>query len=127
MRPLTPQDEDHRSPVEDRLRAAFAARAALVTYRDLRRDEPPRGRGWGVRRVRGIAVAGFGAAVAVAAAYLLAVAPGGQVAPAPVQPARPPGIGVPTTPPTPRPAAPSTPSVAETGDAPGPAGAPREG
>ncbi|MBX9424800.1 MULTISPECIES: hypothetical protein [Streptomyces] len=123
MRPLTPHDEDRRSPVEDRLRAAFAARAALVTYRDLRRDAPPRGRAWGARRVRGVVLAGLGAAVAVAAAYLLVLAPGGPVTPAPVPPARSPGVGVPTTPPTPRPAAPPTPSVAGSG-APGPLGPP---
>ncbi|MFJ8662201.1 hypothetical protein [Streptomyces sp. NPDC093795] len=128
MRPLTPHDEDHRSPTEDRLRAAFAARAALVTYRDLRHDEAPRGRRWGTRRVRGVVFAGLGAAAAVAAAYLLVLTPAGPVTPAPVPPARPPGVGVPTTSPPPRPAAPSTastPSVADSGDpSPGPLGRP---
>lgn len=56
---------------EERLRAAFAARAALVTYRDLRREEPPRGRSRGTRRVRGFVLAGLGSVAAAAAAYAL--------------------------------------------------------
>ncbi|KQX57848.1 MULTISPECIES: hypothetical protein [unclassified Streptomyces] len=112
MRPQTPSAGDHGSPVEERLRAALAARAALVTYRELRRDEPPQGRAWGTRRVRGLAFAGLGAAAAVAAAYLLGSSPGGALNPAPEPPARPPGVVIhpkpETTPlPTPGPVGPS--------------------
>ncbi|MEU6981794.1 MULTISPECIES: hypothetical protein [unclassified Streptomyces] len=117
MRPQTPFAGDHDSPVEERLRAALAARAALVTSRELRRDEPPRGRTRGTRRVRRLAFAGLGAAAAVAAAYLLGVLPGGVPSPAPEPPARPPGI---VEHPTPRPAPPPSsgpvaPSVTEGG------------
>ncbi|MFF5286819.1 hypothetical protein [Streptomyces sp. NPDC013171] len=79
-------------PVEERLRAALAARAALVTYRDLRGDAPPQGRGWGTHRVRAVAFAVLGAVAAVAAACLLALFPDGPAAPAPVLPARSPVI-----------------------------------
>ncbi|MEF9883358.1 hypothetical protein [Streptomyces sp. P9-A4] len=117
MRPQTPSAGDHGSPVEERLRAALTARAALVTYRELRRDEPPRGRAWGTRRVRGLAFAGLGAAAAVAAAYLLGASPGGVLSPAPEPPARPPGIVIrpkPATTPLPS-AGPVTPSVESDG------------
>ncbi|WP_369144645.1 hypothetical protein [Streptomyces sp. R44] len=99
------------SPVEERLRAALAARAALVTHRELRRDAPPQGRGWGTRRVRAVAVAVFGAAAAVAAVCVLVLFPDGPAAPAPVLPARTPvRTAVPPVP-TPAPAAPVVPSV----------------
>ncbi|MFC9385266.1 hypothetical protein [Streptomyces venezuelae] len=96
---------------EERLRAAFAARAALVTYRDLRREEPPRGRSRGTRRVRGFVLAGLGSVAAAAAAYALFLGPdGGAATPPPVLPARPPGVGVPSPEvpgPTPGPVGPS--------------------
>ncbi|MER5968111.1 hypothetical protein [Streptomyces sp. NPDC002057] len=106
---MRPHTEAPRTPAEERLRAAFAARAALVTHRDLRRDAPPRGRSWGTRRVRGAAFAALGAAVAVAAAYLLVLASVGPVAPAPAPPARPPGSSESPVRPTPPPD-PATPS-----------------
>ncbi|WP_329570603.1 hypothetical protein [Kitasatospora sp. NBC_01266] len=89
-------EEDRRSATEDRLRAALAARAALVTHADLRHDVPPQGRGWGVRRVRGIALGALGVAAAVAAGCVLVLLPGHSSAPAPVQPARSPGITSPS-------------------------------
>ncbi|MFF5921869.1 hypothetical protein ACFY8C_26490 [Streptomyces flavochromogenes] len=107
---MRPRAEDPLTVTEERLRAAFAARAALVTYRDLRRDEPPEGRSWGLRRVRGIAFASLGAvaaAAAVAAAYLLFLVPAGTVSPTPAPPARPPGVGESPVTPTPSPVAPS--------------------
>ncbi|MEU7292444.1 hypothetical protein AB0A76_04435 [Streptomyces exfoliatus] len=125
MRPLTPPHrEDTPSAVEDRLRAALAARAALVTYRDLRRDAPPGERRWGTRRVRGFALAGLGAAAALAAAYLLVLLPGGPADPDPAPPARTPGVSEPTAPatPTPQPSRtphPVAPTVAPPGTGPG--------
>ncbi|WP_328944302.1 hypothetical protein OG259_25030 [Streptomyces sp. NBC_00250] len=115
---MRPHAEEPRTATEERLRAAFAARADLVTYRDLRCDAPPRGRTWGLRRVRGVAFAGLGAAAAVAAAYLLVLLPGGPVAPTPAPPARPPGVSEPPLTPTP---APADPSVADPGAVPQPA------
>ncbi|MFD7223440.1 hypothetical protein ACFV9P_20845 [Streptomyces sp. NPDC059892] len=88
--------DDRRLATEDRLRAALAARAALVTHRDLRPEAPPQGRGWSVRRVRGVALAGLGVAAAVVAIYLTALLPGGPREPAPVPPARTPGITEPS-------------------------------
>ncbi|MEU5434166.1 hypothetical protein AB0G73_12420 [Streptomyces sp. NPDC020719] len=88
---------------DERVRAALAARAALVTHHDLRRDAPPQGRSWGVRRVRRVAYAVVGAAAAVTAAVYLLVLPGGSPAPAP--PAHAPGITEP---------APSTPTPGQT-------------
>ncbi|MFJ9212779.1 hypothetical protein [Streptomyces sp. NPDC102264] len=88
--------EDRRLATEDRLRAALAARAALVTHRDLRHDAPPQGRAWSMRRVRGVALAGLGVAAAVVAIYLSALLPGGPREPAPVPPARTPGITEPS-------------------------------
>ncbi|MFD9649116.1 hypothetical protein ACFWWN_37375, partial [Streptomyces sp. NPDC059082] len=64
------------SPVEERLRAALAARAALVGHRDLRRADPPRGRRWGTHRIRAVASVVLGAAAAVAAVCVLALLPG---------------------------------------------------
>ncbi|MFD3994812.1 hypothetical protein [Streptomyces sp. NPDC058548] len=107
---MRPRAEDPLTVTEERLRAAFAARAALVTYRDLRRDEPPEGRSWGLRRVRGVAFASLGAvaaAAAVAAAYLLFLVPAGTVSPTPAPPARPPGVSESPVTPTPSPVAPS--------------------
>ncbi|WP_395360975.1 hypothetical protein ACHGLA_14655 [Streptomyces sp. YH02] len=107
---MRPRAEDPLTVTEERLRAAFAARAALVTYRDLRRDEPPEGRGWGLRRVRGVAFASLGAvaaAAAVAAAYLLFLVPSGTVSPTPAPPARPPGVSESPVRPTPSAVAPS--------------------
>ncbi|WP_435969694.1 hypothetical protein [Streptomyces sp. Qhu_M48] len=113
---MRPRTETPHTPTEERLRAAFAARAALVTHRDLRRDAPPRGRSWGTRRVRGAAFAALGAAAAVAAAYLLVLASVGPVAPAPAPPARPPGSSEPPVRPTPSPPpAPATPSPSVAG------------
>lgn len=118
MRPQTPPAAGHDSPVEERLRAALTARAALVTYHELRRAEPPQGRATGTRRVRALAFAGLGAAGAVAAAYLLGAFPGGLLDPAPAPPARPPGIVErPTITPTPATTpGPAAPSVTEGGD-----------
>ncbi|MFD7118757.1 hypothetical protein ACFWAA_17195 [Streptomyces sp. NPDC059922] len=111
--------DDRRLATEDRLRAALAARAALVTHRDLRPEEPPQGRGWSVRRVRGVALAGLGVAAAVVAIYLTALLPGGPREPAPVPPARTPGITEPSA---------ATPEVevrpGEQGSAPGGQGSP---
>ncbi|MFD9487245.1 hypothetical protein ACFWBX_25400 [Streptomyces sp. NPDC059991] len=88
MKPLA---EDRRSAAEDRVRAALAARASLVTHHDLSHEAPPQGRSWGVRRVRGVAFAALGVAAAVVAVCLL-VLPGGPLAPAPAPPAHAPGI-----------------------------------
>ncbi|MFI8767996.1 hypothetical protein ACIGN6_24210 [Streptomyces sp. NPDC053792] len=99
------------SPVEDRLRAAFAARAALVTSRDLRRAAPPRGRRWGTRRVRALAFTALGAAAAVAAVCVLVLLPDGPVAPDPVLPARTPVHTDAPPVPTPAPEVPVVPSV----------------
>ncbi|WP_406058964.1 hypothetical protein OG462_18660 [Streptomyces sp. NBC_01077] len=108
MRPHAEGRQDPLTVTEERLRAAFAARAALVTYRDLRHDEPPQGRSRGLRRVRGLAFASLGAVAAVAAAYLLVVlVPGSTVAPTPAPPARPPGISKSPVTPTPAVVAPS--------------------
>ncbi|MCX5226667.1 hypothetical protein [Streptomyces sp. NBC_00233] len=107
---MRPRAEDPLTVTEERLRAAFAARAALVTYRDLRRDEPPEGRSWGLRRVRGVAFASLGtvaAAAAVAAAYLFFLVPAGTLSPTPAPPARPPGVSKSPVAPTPSPVAPS--------------------
>ncbi|MGW4705887.1 hypothetical protein [Streptomyces sp. NPDC004285] len=99
------------SPVEERLRAALAARAGLVTHRDLRRAEPPRGRRWGTRRVRAVASVVLGAAAAVAAVCVLTLLPDGAATPDPVLPARTPApTGTPPVP-TPAPAPPAAPSV----------------
>ncbi|MEU6933609.1 hypothetical protein [Streptomyces sp. NPDC046385] len=121
MRPQTPSAGDHDSPVEERLRAALTARAALVTYHELRRDQPPQGRARGTRRVRGLAFAGLGAAAAVAAAYLWGAFPGGLLSPDPAPPARPPGIVERPTPTPARPASPGpvSPSVTQGGGRPG--------
>ncbi|MFF0479319.1 hypothetical protein [Streptomyces sp. NPDC004284] len=101
------------SPVEERLRAALAARAALVTSRDLRRDAPPRGRRWGTHRVASVAFAVLGTAAAAAAVCVLALLRGGPVAPEPVPPARPPALtGTLPTPAT-TPSSPVAPSVSE--------------
>ncbi|WP_329127145.1 hypothetical protein [Streptomyces sp. NBC_01465] len=83
--------------VEERLQEALAARAARVTYGGLRRDAPPQGRSWGMRRVRIAAFAALGA-VAAAAAVCLLVLPGGPLDPAPVPPARTPGVSEPPSP-----------------------------
>ncbi|MEU7019690.1 hypothetical protein ABZ990_03390 [Streptomyces sp. NPDC046203] len=115
---MTPDTEHRRSGsgsgTEERLRAALAARAGLVTYRDLRHDAPPRGRSWGTHRIRRVAVTFtvLGAAVAAVAAGVLALSPGTPPAPAPVLPAGTPGTGEPPVPTrgpvvTPAPAAPS--------------------
>ncbi|MEU8888727.1 hypothetical protein [Streptomyces sp. NPDC048442] len=91
-----------RRATEDRLRAALAARADLLTHRDLRRDAPPQGHGRGVRRLRGAALGVLGLAAAVVAVCLLVLLPGGPQTPAPVVPAGTPGISEPP-PPTPTP------------------------
>ncbi|MDJ0344449.1 hypothetical protein QMK19_20945 [Streptomyces sp. H10-C2] len=107
---MKPDAEDRRIATEDRLRAALAARAALVTHRDLCRDAPPQGRSWGVRRVRRVAFAALGAAAAVVAVCLLVLLPGRPLDPAPVPPARTPGI---SEPPPSTPTRPVSPSVAD--------------
>ncbi|KOG08939.1 MULTISPECIES: hypothetical protein [Streptomyces] len=100
---------DHPT-TEARLRAAFVARASLVTPHDLRPAAPPRGRAWGTRRVYGLVLATLGTAAAAAAAvYFLALTPGTPVHPVPVPPARTPAVGEPR-PATPPPG-PATPSV----------------
>ncbi|MEV4943054.1 hypothetical protein [Streptomyces zaomyceticus] len=123
---MRPRAEDRPTATEERLRAAFAARAALVTPRDLRRAAPPRGRSRGLRRVRGIALAGLGAAAAVAAAYFLVLTPGGPSAPVPAPPAGSPGVHDSPAVPTPTPA-PAAPSVTDPGPGPGPGPEPVEG
>ncbi|MEK9520385.1 hypothetical protein MIU24_13390 [Streptomyces venezuelae] len=118
---MRPRAEDPGTVTEERLRAAFAARAALVTHRDLRRDEPPVGRSWGLRRVRGLAFGSLGTVAAAAAAYLLLLVPAGGVSPTPAPPARAPGVGGSSAVPTPSPVAPSaTPSVTGPGVPPEP-------
>ncbi|WP_406496473.1 hypothetical protein OG936_20365 [Streptomyces sp. NBC_00846] len=104
---MKPSAEDRRLATEDRLRAALAARAVLVTHRDLRRDAPPQGRSWGVRRVRRVAFAALGVAAAVVAVCLLVLLPGSLLDPAPAPPARAPGIGEPVPATPARPAGPS--------------------
>ncbi|MFB7588315.1 hypothetical protein [Streptomyces sp. NPDC056169] len=108
-----PPTEDRHATTETRLRAALTARAAQITHHDLRREDPPQGRGWTVRALRGPGLAALAAAAAVAAVCLLYLFPGSPLAPTPVQPARPPGISDPAppdaTPTTPVPA--STPRV----------------
>ncbi|MDH6575014.1 hypothetical protein [Kitasatospora sp. MAP5-34] len=104
---MRPSTEDRRSATEDRLRAALAARAVLVTYRDLRHDVPPQGRSWGVRRVRRVAFAALGAAAAVAAVCLLVLLPGSAPDPAPARPAGTPGISGPSPSTPARPVGPS--------------------
>ncbi|MCX5201312.1 hypothetical protein OG897_07570 [Streptomyces sp. NBC_00237] len=87
---------------EDRLRAAFAARAAQVTHADLRRAAPPHGPRWGVRRMRHVAYALVGAAAAVVAVCLLVLLPGSPLdpVPVPVPPAQSPRTGEPARPTT---------------------------
>ncbi|MEV6422252.1 hypothetical protein [Streptomyces sp. NPDC051662] len=92
---MRPDAEDRRRATEDRLRAALAARAALVTHHDLRPEEPPRGRGWGVRRVRRVALAALGVAAAVVVMCLPVLLSGGAQAPGPVPPADTPGVSEP--------------------------------
>ncbi|MFF2774953.1 hypothetical protein ACFVU3_08595 [Streptomyces sp. NPDC058052] len=100
------------TPAEDRLRAALAARAALLTHRDLRPAAPPEGRTWGTRRVCGAA---FAAVVVAAALAVLTLLPTGT-SPAPVPPAHRPSRDVtPSAPPSPPPTrtpGPAAPSVA---------------
>ncbi|MGW6393608.1 hypothetical protein ACWFR1_24600 [Streptomyces sp. NPDC055103] len=104
MTPRTPaEDHQHHATTETRLRAALTARAAQVTLQDLRRENPPQGRTWTARALYGPGLAALAAAAAVCLLYLL---PGGPLAPAPVQPAGPPGITDPA-PPTPAPTTPS--------------------
>ncbi|WP_406505142.1 hypothetical protein [Streptomyces sp. NBC_00212] len=91
---MKPNAEDRRFATDDRVRAALLARGALVTHADLRRDVPPQGRSWGVRRVRRVAFAALGVAAAVVAVCLL-VLPGNPLDPAPAPPARTPGINEP--------------------------------
>ncbi|MFJ3710897.1 hypothetical protein OG204_23690 [Streptomyces sp. NBC_01387] len=109
---MRPTAEDRRSATEDRLRAALAARAALVTYGDLRRGAPPQGRSWGVRRVRRTGFAVLGAAAAVVAVCLLVLLPGSPLNPAPAPPAHAPRV---TDPPQPTPTGPIRPSVVSPG------------
>ncbi|MFI6728315.1 hypothetical protein NRF20_19385 [Streptomyces sp. R-74717] len=92
---MKPNAEDRRLATEDRLRAALAARAALVAHRDLCRYAPPQGRSWGVHRVRRVAFAALGVAAAVVAVCLLVLLPGSPLDPAPAPPARAPGIDEP--------------------------------
>jgi hypothetical protein len=94
--------EDRQGTTEDRLREALAARASLVTHRDLSPGSPPLGRTWGTRRIRRTVTALVGAAAAVVAGCLLLL-PGGPFDPAPVPPARSPEV---TGPPAPGPADP---------------------
>ncbi|MCX5391227.1 hypothetical protein [Streptomyces sp. NBC_00094] len=103
-----PPAEDRHATTETRLRAALTARAALVTHQDLRRENPPQGRARTARALYGPGLAALAAAAAVAAVCVLYLLPGGLLAPAPVQPARPPGITDPAPPTT----APTTPSPA---------------
>ncbi|WP_335940630.1 hypothetical protein [Streptomyces sp. PTD5-9] len=112
---MKPSAEDRRLATEDRLRAALAARAALVTHRDLRRGAPPQGHSWGMRRVRRVAFAALGTAAAVAAVWLLVLLPGSPPAPAPAPapPARAPGISEPVPAIPARPADQSGPSGAD--------------
>ncbi|RSS51422.1 hypothetical protein [Streptomyces sp. WAC01280] len=114
----TPPAEDRHATTETRLRAALTARAAQITHQDLRREDPPQGRGWTLRALRGPGLAALAAAASVAAVCLLYLFPGSPLAPAPAPPARPPGITDPT-PPTPAPTPPSpaaTPSVVTPSD-----------
>ncbi|MFJ6519364.1 hypothetical protein ACIQJ4_14110 [Streptomyces filamentosus] len=98
---------------EARLRAALAARAALLTPYDLRPAAPPEGRVRGTRRVRGAVLAGLALAAAVVVLVLLP----GDVTPSPAPPARPATDSAPPSPAPPPPAtptpAPATPSVSE--------------
>ncbi|MEU5426146.1 hypothetical protein AB0H73_11125 [Streptomyces olivoreticuli] len=107
---MKPHTEDRRFATEDRLRAALAARAALVTHHDLRRDAPPQGRTWGVHRVRRVAFAALGVAAAVVAVCLLVLLPSSPRDPAPVPPAGTPGI---SEPPPSTPTRPVDPSAAD--------------
>ncbi|MEV5283291.1 hypothetical protein [Streptomyces sp. NPDC051994] len=101
---MNPNAEDRRFATDDRVRAALAARGALVTHSDLRREALPQGRSWGVRRVRRVAFAALGvAATAVAVCLLL---PGSPLDPTPAPPAHAPGINEPP-PSTPSPVDPS--------------------
>ncbi|MGE7436108.1 hypothetical protein [Kitasatospora sp. NPDC001175] len=104
---MNPDAEDRRPATEDRLRAALAARAALVTHHDLRHDAPPQGRSWGVHRARRVALAALGVAAAVVAVCLLVLLPGSPLDPAPAPPAGTPGITEPPPSAPPRPASPS--------------------
>ncbi|MFI6688306.1 hypothetical protein [Streptomyces sp. NPDC050485] len=101
---MNPNAEDRRFATDDRVRAALAARGALVTHSDLRRDDPPQGRSWGVARVRRVAFAALGVAATVVAVCLLV--PGSPLNPAPAPPAHAPGISEPP-PSTPSPVGPS--------------------
>lgn len=95
--------ENRSGTTEDRLRQALAARASLVTHRDLSPGSPPRGHAWGTRRIRRTVVTALvGAAAAAVAVYFLLL-PGGPFDPAPVPPARSPEV---TGPPVPGPADP---------------------
>ncbi|MFB7666803.1 hypothetical protein ACFC1R_23110 [Kitasatospora sp. NPDC056138] len=105
---MRPDAEDRRSATEDRLRAALAARAALVTYRDLRPEVPVPERSWGVRRVRRVAFAALGLAAAVVAVCLLVLLPRSPADPAPTTPAHAPGISEPPPSAPVRPADPSS-------------------
>ncbi|WP_167152530.1 MULTISPECIES: hypothetical protein [Streptomyces] len=89
---MKPNTEDRRFATDARIRAALLAGGALVTHADLRRDPPPQGRARGVRQVRGLALAALGVAAAVVVVCLLALLPGGPLEPAPVPPARTPGV-----------------------------------
>ncbi|MFE4858540.1 hypothetical protein [Streptomyces sp. NPDC056670] len=88
---MKPNTEDRRFATDGRVRAALLARSGLVTHADLRRDPPPQGRSWGVRRVRRAAFAALGVAAAVVAVCLVALLPGSPLDPAPAPPARSPG------------------------------------
>ncbi|WP_329622988.1 hypothetical protein OG357_23270 [Streptomyces sp. NBC_01255] len=114
----TPPAEDRHATTEARLRAALTARAARITHRDLRREDPPRGRAWTVRALRGPGLAALAAAAMVAAVCLLYLLPGSPLAPAPVQPARSPGISdpAPPTPPVTTPSSAGTPRVVRPSD-----------
>ncbi|MFJ6408903.1 hypothetical protein ACIQK9_25615 [Streptomyces hydrogenans] len=105
---MNPSPGGAETRTEARLRAALAARAALLTPHDLRPAAAPEGRSWGVRRVYGAVLAAVAVAAAVAALTLL---PAG-VAPSPAPPAQAPTRSVPPpseppATPTPGPAAPS--------------------
>ncbi|MEU3479078.1 hypothetical protein ACI2LO_16900 [Streptomyces sp. NPDC033754] len=107
----TPPAEDRHATTETRLRAALTARAAQIAHQDLRREDPPQGRAWTLRALRGPGLAALVAAASVAAVCLLYLFPGSPLAPTPAPPAGPPGVTDPTQPPTPSASTPSSPAT----------------
>ncbi|SEE84005.1 hypothetical protein [Streptomyces sp. Ag109_O5-10] len=78
----------HRTPLEERLRAALEARGQLISAHDLSPARPPAGSTWGTRRIRRVLSVAVAATAAAAAVVVLVLSSNTPDRPRPAPPAQ---------------------------------------